>query len=463
LENLHVHISTLRTPGLGDTTYLLSHAGVAVVVDPQRDVERFLEAAHEAGAEIRFVLETHVHNDYVSGGRILAGEAGARLLLPAGAGVAFEHVPAFHLEDVPADAGLVIRPIHTPGHTPEHVSYLVLLEGRPVAVFSGGSLLVGSAGRSDLLGEPRARQLARLQYGSVHRLAQLPDGVGLFPTHGEGSFCAATGAGRTSSTIGEEKRSNPVLAHGDADAFADAQLANLQAYPHYYAHMAPINVLGPRPLPKVEIPELSSIDAAARDAQTWLVDARPRAVFAAGHIPGALGIELADDFATWVGWLLPFDAPVMLVLEPDQSVAEVRTQLARIGFERVVGVVRGVGALRAEGRPLASFRTVDAAAFAKAVQHGQAAQVLDVRSPAEWQAGHLLGSVHHYLPDLTAAKPEGITADRDVWVACASGYRASIAAGLLERAGYRPVVLLGGGIGDVLAALSASHTERAAA
>ena len=458
-----MHISTLRTPGLGDTTYLLSHAGVAIVVDPQRDVERFLEAAHEAGAEIRFVLETHVHNDYVSGGRILAGEAGARLLLPAGAGVAFEHVPAFHLEDVPADAGLVIRPIHTPGHTPEHVSYLVLLEGRPVAVFSGGSLLVGSAGRSDLLGEPRARQLARLQYGSVHRLAQLPDGVGLFPTHGEGSFCAASGAGRTSSTIGEEKRSNPVLAHQDADAFADAQLANLQPYPRYYAHMAPINVLGPRPLPKVEIPELSSTEAAALDSQTWLVDARPRAAFAAGHIPGALGIELADDFATWVGWLLPFDAPVILVLEPDQSVTEVRTQLARIGFERVLGVVRGVGAWRAEGRPLASFRTVDAGAFAKAVQHGQAAQVLDVRSPAEWQAGHLLGSVHHYLPDLAAAIPEEITADRDVWVACASGYRASIAAGLLERAGYRPVVLLGGGIGDVLAALSSSHTERAAA
>jgi hydroxyacylglutathione hydrolase len=458
-----MHISTLRTPGLGDTTYLLSHAGVAIVVDPQRDVERFLEAAHEAGAEIRFVLETHVHNDYVSGGRILAGEAGARLLLPAGAGVAFEHTPAFHLEDVPADAGLVIRPIHTPGHTPEHVSYLVLLEGRPVAVFSGGSLLVGSAGRTDLLGEPRARQLARLQYGSVHRLAQLPDGVGLFPTHGEGSFCAVSGAGRTSSTIGEEKRSNSVLAHQDADAFADAQLADLQPYPRYYAHMAPINVLGPLPLPKIEIRELSSTEADARDSQTWLIDARPRAAFAAGHFPGALGIELADDFATWVRWLLPFDAPVILVLEPDQSVTEVRTQLGHIGFERVLGVVRGVDSWRVEGYPVASFRTVDVGTFAKAVQNGQAPQVLDVRSPAEWQAGHLLGSVHHYLPGLAAAIPEEITADRDVWVACASGYRASIAAGLLERAGYRPVVLHGGGIGDVLAALSSSHTERAVA
>jgi hydroxyacylglutathione hydrolase len=226
-----MHIQTLRTPGLGDATYVLTHQDLAIVVDPQRDIERFWDAAREAGADDRFVLETHVHNDYVSGGRTLAGETGTQLVLPAGAGAAFQHVPAFHLEDVPADAGLVIRPVHTPGHTPEHVSYLVLLDGQPAALFSGGSLLVGSAGRTDLLGAPRARQLARLQYGSVHRLAQLPDDVGLFPTHGEGSFCTTSGAGRTSSSIGQENHSNPVLAHRDAEAFADAQLANLRTWP----------------------------------------------------------------------------------------------------------------------------------------------------------------------------------------------------------------------------------------
>src|SRR6266508_6590652 len=151
-------IRTIRTPGLGDATYVLTHRGLAIVVDPQRDIDRFLIAAGEAGAEIQFVLETHVHNDYVSGGHALAAETGSQLLLPAGAGVAFRHTPAFHLEDIAGDGGLVIRPIHTPGHTPEHVSYLVLLDGQPVALFSGGSLLVGSAGRSDLLGQERARQ-----------------------------------------------------------------------------------------------------------------------------------------------------------------------------------------------------------------------------------------------------------------------------------------------------------------
>ena len=199
-------VKTIRTPGLGDTTYLLSHNGQSVVVDPQRDVDRFLEAASADGVRIRYVLETHVHNDYVSGGRELARRAQAELVLPAGAGVAFEHTPAFHLEDL-GDDGLVVRPIHTPGHTPEHVSYLVLIDGQPAALFSGGSLLVGSAGRPDLLGTERAHQFAIAQFRSMQRLASLPDELDLYPTHGEGSFCSASSAGRTTSTIGMEKRS----------------------------------------------------------------------------------------------------------------------------------------------------------------------------------------------------------------------------------------------------------------
>src|SRR5687768_8944044 len=214
-----MEIRSIRTPGLGDATYLLSHRGLGVVVDPQRDIDRFLAAAGELEVRVRYVLETHVHNDYVSGGRELAQETGSELVLPAGSGVAFAFTPAFHQEELGGEAGLTIRPIHTPGHTPEHVSYLVLIDGKPAALFSGGSLLVGSAGRPDLLGRPRARQLAVLQYGSVSRLARLPDEVGLFPTHGEGSFCTASGAGRSTSTIGEEKRSNPVLAYPDAEAF----------------------------------------------------------------------------------------------------------------------------------------------------------------------------------------------------------------------------------------------------
>ncbi len=454
-----MEIRSIRTPGLGDATYLLSHQGVGLVVDPQRDIDRFLQAAKALGAEIRFVLETHVHNDYVSGGRTLAGETGARLILPAGSGVAFDHVPAFHLEDLPAEAGLVIRPIHTPGHTPEHVSYLVLRDGRPVALFSGGSLLVGSAGRPDLLGWPRARQLARLQHLSLHRLAQLPDEVGLYPTHGEGSFCTAAAAGRSVSTIGHERRHNPLLAFDDREAFADAQLAGLGPYPRYYAHMGPINTLGPSPLPKRPAPELAPEDLRALGETVYVVDARPRAEFAAGHIPGALGIELADDFGTWVGFVLPFNAPIVLVLDPQQDLAEAVVQLARIGYEDVRGVLRGLAGWHASGAPLATLETIDTDRFARAVATGQAPQILDVRTPAEWQAGHLPRALHRFVADLVDGVPPTLRPDQPLWVVCGTGYRATIAASLLQRAGYdRLAVLATGGVADVLDRLAGLAT-----
>ena len=445
-----MEIRSIRTPGLGDATYLFTHDGVGLVVDPQRDIDRFLAVIDDQGVKLQYVLETHVHNDYVSGGRDLARETGAQLVLPAGSGVAFDHLPAFHQEEFGSQSGLSIRPIHTPGHTPEHVSYLVLIDGRPVALFSGGSLLVGSAGRPDLLGKPRARQLARLQYGSVHRLAALPDEVGLFPTHGEGSFCTASGAGRSTSTIGQEKRENPVLAYPDMDAFVEGQLAGLGPYPKYYAQMGPINTLGPSPLPKAPLPELSPTEVAQRPQDVWVVDARPREAFAAGHIAGAVGIELADDFGVWVGWVLPFNAPIVLVLDPDQDAAEAVVQLGRIGFEHVQGVLRGVDGWRRAGLPLERYDTVDVAEFAEAVRSGRARQVLDVRSPLEYRAGYLEGSLLHYAADLSASVPAALRSDEPVWVACASGARAAIAASLLQRAGYQPVLLRNGGIPDVV-------------
>jgi rhodanese-related sulfurtransferase len=375
-------------------------------------------------------------------------------VLPAGSGVAFDFFPAFHQEEFGGEAGLVIRPVHTPGHTPEHVSYLVLIDGQPVALFSGGSLLVGSAGRPDLLGPARARILASLQYQSVHRLAALPDEVSLFPTHGEGSFCTASGAGRTTSTIGQERRENPVLHYPDREAFIAGQLAGLGPYPKYYPNMAPINTFGPTPLPQRTAPELTPADLAGRDQQVWVVDARPPQRFAAGHVPGAIGVPLADDFGTWVGWVLPFNAPIQLVLDPDQDLEEAVVQLGRIGFDRVEGVLRGLEAWRAEGRPVESFQTVDVAGFAAAVRRAPDGQVLDVRTPAEFEAAHLPGSIHRYAPDLSEAVPAELRLEAPVWVACGSGYRATIAASLLQRAGYQPIVLRGAGVPDVLERLA---------
>ncbi|HEX8966421.1 MAG TPA: rhodanese-like domain-containing protein [Chloroflexota bacterium] len=445
-----VDVRAIRTAGLGDTTYILSHNGLGVVVDPQRDVDRFLDTDVVSGLRIRYVLETHVHNDYVSGGRELARRAQAELVLPAGAGVAFEHTPAFHLEDL-ADAGLVVRPIHTPGHTPEHLSYLVFADGEPAALFSGGSLLVGSAGRPDLLGEQRAHQLALAQFHSVQRLATLPDELALYPTHGEGSFCSAGEAGRSTSTIGLEKRTNPLLRHQTAEAFAEAQLAGLQPYPAYYAFMGGINTLGPQPLPEFRVPRLTPQALRAQLDEVRVVDARPREAFAAGHIPGALGVELADDFGTWVGWLVPFNAPLVLVLDAEQDLHEAVVQLERIGFDRVRGVLRGVEEWQAAGYQMSAYDIVDAETFARKVADGTARQVLDVRSPAEWRTGSVPGATWRYVPDLVAGPPSNFESDQPVWLMCASGFRASIAAGLLERAGYRPMVLAHGGVTDVMA------------
>ncbi len=435
-------IKGIRTPGLGDTTYVLTHGGAAIVVDPQRDIERFSLYLDTQGADLQLVLETHVHNDYVSGGRELAAAHGAALVLPAASGAAFDHVPAFHNEAMMV-GDLTVRPLHTPGHTPEHTSYLVVLDDEPYAVFSGGSLLVGAAGRPDLLGPERARQLARLQHGSVHRLAALPDHVGLYPTHGEGSFCTVTTAGRHTSTIGDEKRSNHVLTFADAESFADAQLAALQPYPSYYAFMGPLNLVAP-PRPTREFAELR-VDEIPGDAE--VVDVRPRESFAAGHLPGSLGIPEDDATAVWAGWLLPFDTQVVLVAETDQDVAEIVRQFIRIGFDHVLGVVRDLG-----DEATASYRTVDVAEVAAAVRHRRPLLV-DVRAPDEWEAGHIDASRHCYVPDLREGLA-GLEEGTEVWLACRTGRRATIAAGLVEQLGLAPVVLDRKGVDEVLELLA---------
>jgi rhodanese-related sulfurtransferase len=225
--------------------------------------------------------------------------------------------------------------------------------------------------------------------------------------------------------------------------------------------MAPINTLGPTPMPSPAVPELTPAQVTERDRAVWVVDGRPRERFAEGHIPGAIGVELADAFGTWVGWLVPFNAPIILVLDRDQDADEAVIQLGRIGFDRVGGVLRGLDTWRDEGRPLESFDTVDVPDFATAVRGDAARQVLDVRAPAEWEIGHLDGSIHRYVADLIDSVPAELSRDEEVWVACGTGYRASIAASLLQRAGYRPVALRSGGIPDVLAASASSPDDAA--
>lgn len=433
-----------RTPGLGDQTYLLIHEGKGVLVDPQRDIDRFLDVVTERDVELRFVLETHLHNDYVSGGEQAALRTKAELVLPAASAAAYPHTPAFHLEEIKAD-GLTVRPIHTPGHTPEHTSYLVFIDGEPVALFSGGSLLVGSAGRPDLLGMARARTLGKLQYGSVHRLAGLPRSVGLFPTHGEGSFCTASGAGRYTSTIGDEVDTNPLLTIGDAERFADELLAAPMPIPAFYQHMAPANTLGVPPMPAVNVPELTYADLAGLADEVHVVDIRPAATMARGYLSGSTGVEVSDDFGSWVGWLLPYQAPIVLVAEPGQDVTEPVTQLAQIGIDSVQGVVRDL-----DDAPTESFELLDVPTFRQRMGD-PSGQVLDVRMPSERALVRLDGAVERFLGDLvTEGIPAELDPDRPVLVTCRSGRRAVIAATMLAREGYQPAVLVGAGVAEVV-------------
>jgi hydroxyacylglutathione hydrolase len=442
-------IAAIRTPGLGDTTYLVTYEGRGLIIDPQRDVDRFLDHMAQADVEPRWVVETHLHNDYVSGGVVVAERTGAELVLPAAAAPRYRHTPAFHLEEI-GEGGLTIRPIHTPGHTPEHTSYLLIVEDEPVALFSGGSLLVGSAGRPDLLGVERADSLARLQYGSVRRLARLPDHVGLYPTHGEGSFCTVSGAGKTTSTIGDEKLTNPVLAYRDEDTFVAGQLAVLQPYPSYYRHMGPANVAGGTPIPTSDLPLLEPDALEEMIEDVALVDLRDRHAFAAGHIPGSLGIELRNDFGVWVGWLVDIDKPLVLVADDTAVIDEAKTQLARIGYDNLRGVFVDLGGWVTGHRSLVSYDIVTQSQVSAGASRGE--RILDVRSPAEYEGGHVEDSSHAYVPDLSEAGPHDLAEGDEAWVVCATGYRATIAAGILERNGIRPKVLADGGVPDLISA-----------
>lgn len=440
-----MEIHSFRTPGLGDQTYLLEHDGLGVLIDPQRDIGRFLSKAEERDVQLRWVLDTHLHNDYVSGGEAAAKATGAELVLPAGAAQAYRATPAFHLEDLPGEKGITIRPIHTPGHTPEHTSYLVLIDGQEVAVFSGGSLLVGTAGRPDLLGPERADTLARLQYISINRLAKLPAELELFPTHGEGSFCTATGAGKLTSTIGEEVRDNPLLQLKTPEEVSEAMLASPMPIPGFYRYMGPANTMGVKPLPESEVPRLPVAEIEGRD-DIHVIDMRPREDQAKGVLKGTVAVEFGDDFGSWAGWLVPYDEPVVIVANPDQDVEEAITQLRQIQFDNIVGVVNDVS-----GATLHSdFELVDIdTARDLAAKHEM--QVLDVRMPSELEEVRYPDAVERFVADIfTRGIPEELDPDQPVLIACGSGRRAVIAASRLTAQGYDVRVLNPGGVPDLI-------------
>lgn len=438
-------IVTIRDEGLGNAAYLVDLGdGRGLVVDPVRDPGPYLAAARRRGLRLAYVAETHLHADFVSGSRELAAH-GAAVLAAAAARLGFPHRGLGDGDEVDL-GGLSLRALATPGHTPEHLAYLLTDAGaagtRPLALFSGGSLLVGGVARTDLISPDRTEALARSLWRALHdRILTLPDDLTVYPTHGAGSFCSTPTGAAPATAIGREKATNPLLAAPDEDSFVRLLLAGLGSYPPYFLRLREVNRRGPRlygttPPPLAPLTPRQVRQLVEEGAE--LIDVRPLAAFAAGHVPGALSIPLRGAFATWLGWLVAGDRPLIFVLAAGQDRGELVRQALKIGYEHLAGeLAGGVAAWQAAGLPLARLPLIGPDAL-------EGWRVLDVRQAAEFAAGHLPGAAHLELGALPGTDPAALPAG-PLAVVCGHGERAMSAASLLQRRGHRDVAVLAGG------------------
>jgi len=425
---------------LGNASFLVADPdrGVGLVVDPFRDVDDYLLRADSLGIKLTHALDTHLHNDFVSGRRELAAEAGTAI---------DELDPGKDL----AVGDFTVRALHTPGHTPDHKSYLLLEGDRPRVLFSGGAVMVGGIARTDLLGPHLAVHLALDALATLQaRLRGLPDDIAVYPTHGGGSFCGTGGGTRYETTLGQERRTNPFFLTTEVMPFL-ARALNLGRYPAYYRDMAAINregakLLGRKPaLP----PKLSASEVARlMDEGAAVVDVRSGRRYDGGHIPGSYSVGLDGPFSAWVGWLIPRGRPIVLAGGSDAQHADAQRQLRRIGFDSVAGALDGgMDAWQTSGRELSTFETKDVEDMAEWILSAEPMTVVDTRDEHEWAAGHVPGAVHLYVPDVPHRSGE-IPTEAPVAVHCASGYRAGIAASLLEQAGLKRIIHVNGPYSD---------------
>jgi hydroxyacylglutathione hydrolase len=438
LERDGLTVTILETENLGDRSYVVDDGTAALVVDPQRDIDRVEHVLAQRGVQLAAVAETHAHNDYVTGGLELARKGGVPYLVPCEAEVAYEHTQICD-EDVRHVGGMTIRAIGTPGHTPHHVSFAVGAGEKPALVFTGGSMLFGAVGRTDLVRDDLTEELTHRQYASVRRLAdELPAGTAVLPTHGFGSFCSATPTAGTASTLAEQRSENPALTQTEEE-FVRTLLDGLDAYPAYYAHMMPINLEGPPPVDLSPAAEADEAELRRRlEAGEWAVDLRDNTAFARGHVPGSYSFDANGNLVTYLGWLIPWGTPLTLIGDSPEQVGNAQRELVRIGIDRPAAQATAPVEQLTDGAP-ASFDTVSFGEVAEARRNG-AVHVLDVRRDSEWQESHVEGAQHiplHELLDRTGEVP-----DEPVWVHCASGFRASIAASILEAAGKSVTVIV---------------------
>ncbi len=433
-------VEVIAAHELGNASFLVAddETGQALVIDPIRDIEGYLKVANDRNVELTRALDTHMHNDYVSGTRELAAEVGTEI--------------------APLDAGkelsvgnITVKAIHTPGHTPDHKSYLVTEAGKHHALFSGGAVMLGAIARTDLFGPHLAVHLALEAMSTLQvRLRGLPDEVRVFPTHGGGSFCGTGGRSGHQTTLGQERQSNPFFRTTEVMPFL-ARALNQPRYPAYYRDMAAVN-RGGAPIIGRTLPALAKLKAdevaVMMDEGAAVVDVRPGRDYDRGHIPGSYSIGLEGSVSAWVGWLIARGRPIILAGGTAKEHREAHRQLLRIGFDLIAGELDGgMDAWRTSGRDLSSFETVDVEDMAQWVLSAEPMTVVDVRDEHEWVGGHVPGALHMYVPDVPQRAHE-IPHEAPVAVHCASGYRAGIAASLLEQAGLKRIIHVNGEYSD---------------
>ncbi|HUE24919.1 MAG TPA: rhodanese-like domain-containing protein [Bryobacteraceae bacterium] len=437
---------------LAHASYMVGSEGIAAVVDPQRDVEIYLEAARRNGLRIEHVIETHLHADFVSGHRELAARTGAKIYVGARAGARFPHVAVCQGDEV-AFGQCRLRFLETPGHTLESVCVLVSDLDRspePFAVLTGDTLFIGDVGRPDLSPGHTPQQLAGLLYDSLHRkLLSLPDDLRVYPAHGAGSLCGRQMSSERSSTIGEQRIKNYALQAASRDDFVHMLTDALPERPAYFARDAEINRTGAGAL--AELPPLLELAPAEllrlQRSGAVVLDTRPDAQFAAGYIPGSVNIPLSGQFASWAGALLGLETDLLLIADSADGAAESRMRLARVGIERAAGYLAGgFEVWQRANQPVERLTHITVRELDR-LQRGEAAlQIADVRREAEWEEGHIEGALLLPLNQLaTAISGAQLDPDRPVAVHCKGGYRSAIAASLLRRAGFQRVVNVTGG------------------
>ena len=447
-----MHFQQFYLSCLAHASYLLGSEGLAAVVDPQRDVEIYLEEARRLNLKIAYVIETHLHADFVSGHHELAARTGAEIVLGAQAGAAFPFRAVRDGEEIPLGR-CVLRFLETPGHTDESICVLVTdldRSSEPWAALTGDTLFIGEVGRPDLSPQHSAQELAALLYDSLHnKLLKLPDAVEIYPAHGAGSLCGRNISAERQSTIGKERALNYALRPMTRESFVTLITADLPERPEYFGQDVALNRTGaPSLAERARPPALAPHEVARQQKEGAVVlDTRPAAQFGAGSIPGSLHIALGGQYATWAGMLIGLDRPVILITEEEEGVEESTLRLARVGVEKVTGYLDGgILAWQQAGLPLNEVPQISVLQLHEQLaENPQALQVIDVRRQPEWETGHLehaiLIPLHKLRSDLN-----GLDRARPIAVHCKSGYRASIATSLLKAAGFKDVMNVVGGI-----------------